>query len=693
MTKSLRSSIALAIAVLASNAALAQGGTFTSPAEGSRLTSTSATFYWTQVTGAGYLYLYYGNQPWAYRADPSQTYLGGAGPTLTAKTVAALPSDGRFFYVSLVGRFGDQYTSAGLILGNDYRLLDANWYYAYAPVVVPKAVLSSPAPGSPLASGPVTFAWNNTGSDEYWLSIGSSLGSGSHYSATQGRATSVTVSGLPTDGRTLYVRLSTRSNGVLQPNDYTVTAYLATSIPKAELVSPLAGSTLPWDPVSFEWTATGATEYWLSIGSSAGGSDLYSGSQGTATSRTVSNLPADGRVIYVRLGTRIEGWFQYVAYTFTASSTQSIAARIVDPANGSTLDGTTAAFSWDSAGASEYSLTIGNSVGSSEFYSGSQGTQTSRTISNLPADGRTLHVRLRSRFGSSWWAVDHTFVAWKPPVTPAAMTSPIDGSTFASSLVTFSWTNTGATQYRLHLGNSPGATDLGVFSTAGTSYQVSNLPTDGREIHVQLGTLIDGTYQYASYRYLTFHTTATPATIASPANGSRLGGTTVTFYWNSTGADEYSLRVGWTLGGAEYFSGSQGLGTSQSVSGLPSDGRRVYARLMSRIAGAWQSIDHAYDAVVAASPTPAVITSPANNATVTGSSATFQWTSSAGATQYYLYVGTTGVGSYNLYAASQGLATSRTIYNMPRNGYRVYVRIWTLLNGSWQYRDFQYTSN
>ena len=37
------------------------------------------------------------------------------------------------------------------------------------------------------------------------------------------------------------------------------------------------------------------------IGSSVGGSDLYNQSTGTSLSATVSNLPTDGRILYVRL--------------------------------------------------------------------------------------------------------------------------------------------------------------------------------------------------------------------------------------------------------------------------------------------------------------------------------------------------------------------------------------------------------
>ena len=52
--------------------------------------------------------------------------------------------------------------------------------------------------------------------------------------------------------------------------------------------------------------------------SSAGGFDLYNADQGTATSRTVVGLPADGRMLFVRLWSLIGGAWQARDYTYQA---------------------------------------------------------------------------------------------------------------------------------------------------------------------------------------------------------------------------------------------------------------------------------------------------------------------------------------------------------------------------------------
>jgi hypothetical protein len=68
--------------------------------------------------------------------------------------------------------------------------------------------LTSPAPGSVLASPDVRFSWTaGTGVTKYDLWIGTSHNTGDIFDMDDGPALSAMVTGLPMDGRTLYVRL------------------------------------------------------------------------------------------------------------------------------------------------------------------------------------------------------------------------------------------------------------------------------------------------------------------------------------------------------------------------------------------------------------------------------------------------------------------------------------------------------
>jgi hypothetical protein len=85
-------------------------------------------------------------------------------------------------------------------------------------------LMVSPAPGSTLTSPKVTFTWTaGTGVSRYAISVGSAFGVYDIFRRS-GTALSQMVTGLPTDGRTLYVRLRWRIDGRWYGQDYTYTA-------------------------------------------------------------------------------------------------------------------------------------------------------------------------------------------------------------------------------------------------------------------------------------------------------------------------------------------------------------------------------------------------------------------------------------------------------------------------------------
>jgi PKD repeat protein len=86
-----------------------------------------------------------------------------------------------------------------------------------------KATMISPAPGSTLTGNSQTFTWSTgNGVSSYLLWVGTSLGGNNIYNpALPTTATSATVNKIPTQSKTLYVRLWSYINGARQYNDYT----------------------------------------------------------------------------------------------------------------------------------------------------------------------------------------------------------------------------------------------------------------------------------------------------------------------------------------------------------------------------------------------------------------------------------------------------------------------------------------
>ncbi len=308
-----------------------------------------------------------------------------------------MPTNGSTVYVRLFSK-----------IGSAWEYNDST--YTAATVASGKATMTSPANGATLAGAAVTFEWDaGTGVSQYWLYVGRSLGSTSLFNQSQGVSLSKEVTGLPTDGGAVHVRLWSKIGASWEYNDYAYTAATIAS-DKAEMTSPVNGSTLEATSVTFEWDAgTGVTEYWLAIGTTVGGTGFLNQSQGTNLSKQVNNMPANASTVYVRLWSKMAGAWQYNDYSYTALNG---AAAMTSPANGATLPGAEVTFQWN-AGTSvaQYWLSIGTSQGDDSLYSASAGTSLSAAVTGLPTDGGTIHVRLWSRVGSTWVYRDYSYTA------------------------------------------------------------------------------------------------------------------------------------------------------------------------------------------------------------------------------------------------------------------------------------------
>jgi streptogramin lyase len=267
------------------------------------------------------------------------------------------------------------------------------------------ARLTTPLPGTLPASTTVTFTWNAvSGADLYWLDVGNSVAQGD-ISAGNTSATSKTVSGLPCDGRTLYVQLWTHvAGGWLTPQRYTYTASSSCGPGSAQIATPVPATRLAGSTVTFTWNQVlGADTYWLDVGNSVAQGDISAGST-NATSKTVGGLPCDGRTIYLQLWTHLSGaWQPPQRYTYTAAATcNSGVAQISTPAPGTPLAASTVTFAWNQVlGADMYWLDIGNSVAQGDISAGSTNA-TSKTVSGLPCDGRTIYVQLWTLVAGAW---------------------------------------------------------------------------------------------------------------------------------------------------------------------------------------------------------------------------------------------------------------------------------------------------
>ncbi len=230
-----------------------------SPGNNSTLTANSATFQWYGVPGASAYWLVVGSTSGGDNYYSS----GNLGNALTA-TVNGLPTNGNTLYVTL------------------YALIGGAWVpHAYTYTALTAAaggVITTPTPSSTLSGSSVTFDWTaGASASAYWLVVGSTSGGDNYYSSGNlgNSVLTATVYGLPTTGSPVYVTLYSLIAGAWVPNAYTYTA-AASGAGLAVITSPGSGTTVTSNTPTFTWSAAvNASGYWLAVGSSPGGDNIY----------------------------------------------------------------------------------------------------------------------------------------------------------------------------------------------------------------------------------------------------------------------------------------------------------------------------------------------------------------------------------------------------------------------------------
>jgi len=154
------------------------------------------------------------------------------------------------------------------------------------------AQMTSPVAGSTLTTGTAGFQWSaGTAVSAYWLYVGSSAGASNYQNSGNlgGSALTRTVSGLPTNGSTIYVRLYSSIGGAWQYTDYTYTAYYSSNSGGGSLIINGAGTVSGGSS-----TITGSLSGMVSGGNLTIGNGTFSGGTITFGNGTLGNGTVSG---------------------------------------------------------------------------------------------------------------------------------------------------------------------------------------------------------------------------------------------------------------------------------------------------------------------------------------------------------------------------------------------------------------
>jgi hypothetical protein len=306
----------------------------------------------------------------------------------------------------------------------------------------------------------------------------------------------------------------------------------------------------------------------------------------------------NGGTVYVTIRSLISGAWQTGP---GSSATYTAPLHTFWPPDGTTFNSSSLTFSWAPVpGVTLYWLDVGPSPGNGSIFGGFV-TGTSQAVTNIAPTGGPVWARLWAYYGGALHVQsDHQYSAcdrcvgtiYLPSVSPGFLPGSIVGS-LPGSNTTFCWNSAQAADaYFLDVGTVPGQGNIyGVNQGLGLCQTVSGMPTTGI-VHVQLTTHADGDWKRPAmqYRYLGSDSTAK---IYSPAGGSSLTSSTVTFYWNSAvGAEHYWLDVGTVQGQGNIYAGDQGTATFRTVSGIPTG--TIWVRLWTYYGGLMVPMDFQY---------------------------------------------------------------------------------------------------
>src|SRR5664280_123919 len=618
-----------------------------SPVNGSTLPGSAVTFYWTEYPGATAYWLDVGATP----GGNAYAQSGSLSSSTLSYTVNTLPTDGSTVYATW------------------YSLVNGSWRhsdYSYTAYTAgsSKGVITSPVPGSTLTGSTVNFIWTlGNGATNYWIDAGSTVGGNQYFqSGPLGNVNTKTVTGLPTDGSTVYVTLYSLVGGTWLNNQYTYTAY-------SVVVGP--------PPVSF----LTAVNYGAGSGPDSVAAEDFNGdgkldlATANYASGNVSVLIGNGN-----------GTFQPAVNYAAGPGANSVS--VADFNGDGKLDLAVA-----DRNSNNVSVLLGNGDGTFQPPAnyGVGASPAASAAGDFNGDGKPDIAT--ANYGANSVSILLSNTAFQGP---AIVYSPAPNSTLPGPSVTFQWTpSDSATAYWIDVGSSAGGNQYyqsGSLLTTTLSATVNGLPLNGSAVYATMYSLIGGQWVHNSYTYTVF-TGSSKGVITTPANGSTFTGSTVTFGWTAgAGASSYWLDAGSTPFGNNYYqSGNLGNVLTTTVSGLPSDGSTVYVTLYSYVGGQWLSNSYTYTAFTPI-VTLGVMQTPIPGSTLSGNTATFTWSAGVGATAYWLEVGSSPGGNQYYQSGNLGNVLTTTTYTLPQNGSTVYATLYSYIGGQWLSNSYTYGS-
>jgi hypothetical protein len=421
-----------ALLLLSTQAAYAQAtlATIITPANGATNVNPNTAFTWNQVSDAQAYYIWIGSRKGLSDVWNSKSISVNLN-TITPPT-GTLQNTTLYYlrmWTEINGSWSSHYVETIFTTGTAAPML---------------ATIITPANGATNVDPGTAFTWNKVSDAQaYYIWIGSQKGLSDVWnsSSISLNLNTITPPAGTLKGNTFYyLRMWTEINGAW--TSHYVDTTFSTSAGTAQFIYPANGATNidPWNP--FSWTSIPGATYSINIGTSAGGSNVYSSGQLSVTSMQIPGLQQN-TTYFAQLFTNTSQGMTSVITSFTTGLGQ---AHLINPVNGSTGVDPFQAFTWNSVpGAQFYYIYVGDQPGVTDVYNSGQlsPTITSRLIPGL-LGAQTYYVRMWTFINNTWFSNTSSFSTAPQPLPSSVTTfrNTVQQQTGAVRLMTQGLTNT-----------------------------------------------------------------------------------------------------------------------------------------------------------------------------------------------------------------------------------------------------------
>ena len=546
--------------------------------------------------------------------------------------------------------------------------------------------LTTPAPGSILPGSSVTFSWTaGTGVAQYQLWLGSTPSNSGNIGVYSPTTPSVSVTGLPTNGTTVYATLAWYAGGSWYSSSYTYTAAGS---------SQAAVGAVSCSSASMTGSGTDACTVTLTAAAASGGLSVsLSSSNASVTVPPTVTVPANAASAGFTATVSSVATAQTATLTATgAGIAKSVALQL--SASASRLSLATSNSLSTYGGVVTFTATISSGpTGTVTFYDGGSSIGTG-TINGTTATLTTSSLIAGSHAITANWPGNGHYCA----VTSAALTQVVNKA--APALI---WSAPAAIVY----GTTLSATQLDASSTVKGAFAYT--PVMGTALSVGAHTLSATFTPTDTTDYLTNTITVT-LTVSAATPILSIGAASVAFGNVAVGSSlKQSLILTSKGTGSLTISAAAVTGAGFAVSGAtlpitlaPGQVATLNVQFDPAVAGAAtgqltinSNSSTNGTALISLSGTgtagqPA-LTSPTPGSILPGSSVTFSWTAGTGVTQYQLWLGSTPSNSGNLGVLSPS-TPSVSVTGLPTNGATVYATLAWYAGGNWYNSSYTYTA-